>query len=47
MNLMIGIKELEHITSFKYLGIIMDDHLTVEEHINYIHTKSSKKNLDS
>ena len=34
---------IERVSSTKYLGVILDEHLTFEEHITYIHQKASKK----
>ena len=28
---------------FKYLGVLLDNHLTFNEHINYVNTKVSRK----
>lgn len=40
---MIGTSKIEREHSMKYLGVILDEHLTFDEHINYILTKASKK----
>ncbi len=43
LNLTIGGKPIERVSSMKYLGVILDEHLTFDEHIQYILFKSSKK----
>ena len=43
LNLKVGNDKIERATSMKYLGVILDDHLTFDEHIAYIINKSSKK----
>ena len=34
---------IERVTRFKYLGLYIDQQLTWDHHIDYIHDKSSKK----
>ncbi len=43
LNLTVGSSKIERVPSMKYLGVILDEHLTFDEHITYILTKSSKK----
>ncbi len=44
LNLTVGGGErIERVTSIKYLGGILDDHVTFDEHVDYIIFKSSKK----
>ena len=43
LNLSIGGKKIERVACMKYLGVQLDEFLTFDEHINYIHQKSSKK----
>ena len=40
LHLTVGNEPIEWVTSTKYLGMILDDHLTFEEHINYVHSKA-------
>ena len=40
---LVGGNKIERVSSMKYLGVILDEFLTFDEHINYILTKSSKK----
>ena len=37
------LKEKGYVNSMKYFGIILDEHLTFDEHIVYIMNKASKK----
>ncbi len=43
LNLHVGISKIERVDEMKYLGVILDEHLTFDQHINYIIHKSSKK----
>ena len=43
LNITIGGDKLEKVSSMKYLGVILDDLLTFDEHISDIYTKSSQK----
>ena len=43
LNLYVGQDKINRVNSMKYLGIILDEHLTFDEHITYIINKSSKK----
>ena len=43
LNLKVGNDQIDRVTSMKYLGVILDDHLTFDEHITYIINKASKK----
>ena len=43
LNLTVGASKIERVSSMKYLGVILDEHLTFDEHVSYILTKSSKK----
>ena len=43
LNLTVGDSKIERVSSMKYLGVILDEHLTFDEHIAYILTKASKK----
>ena len=40
---MVGDKPIERVSATKYLGVILDDHLTFEEHVSFVHKKASKK----
>ena len=40
MTLMINNQQVEQVTSFKYLGFILDESLNYTEHISYIYSKS-------
>ena len=42
-NIRIGDRKIERVSSITYLGIITNEHLCFDEHVNYIHHKSSKK----
>ena len=39
----VGTEPIERVSSIKYLGVILDEHLTFEEHISHVHNKASKK----
>ena len=43
LNLQIGGEKIDWVQSMKYLGVILDDKLTFDEHISQTHTKPSKK----
>ncbi len=43
LNLYVGDAKFERVSSMKYMGVILDEHLSFNEHIAYIITKSSKK----
>ena len=43
LNLYVGQDKIDRVNSMKYLGVILDDHLTFDEHITYVITKASKK----
>ena len=43
LNSTVGDNKIERVSSLKYLGVILDEHLTFDEHVAYILTKSSKK----
>ena len=43
LNLKVGNKKIERVSSMKYLGIILDENLSFTEHIKYIFNKSTKK----
>ena len=43
LHLYVGPDKTERTCEMKYLGVILDDHLTFDQHINYICNKSSKK----
>ena len=36
-------EEIEHVSSFKYLGVVFDEGLTWDEHIKFIHSKASSR----
>ncbi len=36
-------EEIELVSVFKYLGVLLDSHLTFESHINEVYRKSSRK----
>ena len=38
-----GQKPIERVSSVKYLGVLLDEHVTFDNHVNYIHQKASKK----
>lgn len=42
-KIMIGDETVERVKVFKYLGVLMDEHLNWHEHISYISSKISKK----
>ena len=42
IDLNIGGTQIEFVDEFKYLGIILDKHLTWKPHLNQISQKSSK-----
>ena len=41
-SLFINDREIKRITSIKYLGVLIDEHLTWKEHITVIENKVSK-----
>ena len=43
LNLAVGNKKMERVSNIKYLGLILDEHLTFKDHIKYIYHKSSNK----
>ncbi len=43
LNLEIGSEQIERVSHMKYLGVILDDKLTFDEHINYTHSKASQR----
>ena len=43
MPIIINGDVIERVNEFKYLGVILDDMLTFDAHIAYIHNKASKK----
>ena len=43
LNIHVGTAKIERVSSMKYLGVILDEHLTIDEHITYIITKVSNK----
>ena len=43
LNLKIGGKPIERVSTMKYLGVLLDDLLTFEEHITHVVTKSTQK----
>ncbi|KAJ8941218.1 hypothetical protein NQ318_015650 [Aromia moschata] len=43
INVKINDKMLEVVTEFKYLGFMLDNHLTLNSHFHYIYKKISKK----
>ena len=43
MHLKVGNEPIECVSSTKYLGVLLDEHLTFDQHIAYIHQKSTKK----
>ena len=43
LNLTIGPDKIDRVNSFKYLGIILDEHLSFNEHVDYVVSKTSKK----
>ena len=43
LHLQVGNEPIERVTSTKYLGMILDDHLIFDEHITYVHNKATKK----
>ena len=43
LNLRVGKEPIERVTSTKYLGVILDDHLTFEEHTSFVYKTASKK----
>ena len=42
LNIKIGNDKIEKVPHMKYLGVILDDHLTFDEHISQVHTRSSQ-----
>ena len=43
LSLTINRQPVEQVNEFKYLGLILDDKLSFDQHINYIHSKAVKK----
>ena len=43
LDMRIGGSKIERKSSMKYLGVILDEYLSIDEHIYYICTKASKK----
>ncbi len=43
LKLKMGDCSIERVTTMKYLGVMLDDHLTFNDHIDYAHNKASKK----
>ena len=43
LNIKVGNDKIERVSSMKYLGVILDEHLTFDEHVTYIITKALKK----
>ncbi len=43
LNIYVGNAKIERVSAMKYLGVILDEHLTFDEHVNYIIAKASKK----
>ena len=43
LNLSINNEKLEQVTSMKYLGVILDDILSFDPHVDYMHSKAVKK----
>ncbi len=43
LHLMVGNAPIERVSCTKYLGVLLDEHLTFDDHVNYIHKKASKK----
>ena len=43
LNLTIGNERLERVSSFKYLGVILDEYLTFNAHVDYVVHKASGK----
>ena len=43
LNLNIGGQKIERVDSIKYLGVLLDDRLTFEDHIQYVIGKSTEK----
>ena len=43
LNLTLGGEKIDQDTEMKYLGVILDDHLTFNQHVQNIHTKPTRK----
>ncbi len=43
LNLTINNEKIEQVTEFKYWGVFLDDKLTFDKHVEYIHGKAVKK----
>ena len=43
LNLSINNEKLEQVTHIKYLGVILDDILSFDQHVDYMHSKAVKK----
>ena len=43
LHLTVGNEPIERVSCTKYLGVYLDEHLTFDEHVNYIHKKVSDK----
>ena len=43
LNLTVGDKSIERVSSTKYLGVILAEHLSFDEHVSFVHKKASKK----
>ena len=40
LNIYVGAAKIERVSAMKYLGVILDEHLTFDEHITYIITNA-------
>ncbi len=43
LQLKVGSEPIERVSMTKYLGVLLDQHLTFDDHISYIHKKATKK----
>ena len=39
----IGVDKIERVSTFKYLGVLLDEYLSFNDHVDYVVTKASKK----
>ena len=43
LNITIGNERIKRVSNLKYLGMVLDDKLTFDEHVNQTYTKASQK----
>ena len=43
LNLAMDNEPIEQVTEFKYLGLFLDDKLTFDKHIDFVHAKAVQK----